>query len=206
LNARDPRRPLLLTLAFIVFTAATPFPFVLAAVPVLAVLLTFYRRRWRAILQRSVAPLALIAILAVGIPWSRGWVSGWDRAGIALVRAALSITALSILLEASTVSQMLVGLQRLHAPRSLAAILAMMIRYLHLLLDEKRTMERALRARRFAESSWLALGRTQAGLVGRLFVRSLDRAERVHAAMLARGWDGEIRTLNEYGRYPEHND
>jgi cobalt/nickel transport system permease protein len=186
-----------LTLAFIAFTGAAPFPFVLGSAPFLIVPLTYYRRSWRAIAQRSAAPLPIVALLALGIPWTRGWAEGWDVAGITLIRAALSITALSILLETLTVTQLLAGLRRLHVPRSMVAIVAMMLRYLHLMLEEKRTMDRALRARRFAEWSWLAVCRIQGALVGRIFVRSLDRAERVHAAMLARGWDGEIRTLDD---------
>jgi cobalt/nickel transport system permease protein len=32
-------------------------------------------------------------------------------------------------------------------------------------------------------------------MVGSLFLRSLERSERVYAAMLSRGYDGELRTL-----------
>jgi cobalt/nickel transport system permease protein len=34
------------------------------------------------------------------------------------------------------------------------------------------------------------------GLIGMLFLRSFERGERVHASMLARGWDGTVRTLD----------
>src|SRR5437763_1681170 len=34
------------------------------------------------------------------------------------------------------------------------------------------------------------------GLIGALLIGALERGERVHAAMIARGWDGTIRTLD----------
>jgi len=33
-------------------------------------------------------------------------------------------------------------------------------------------------------------------MLGMLLLRSLERAERVHSAMLARGWDGNFRSLD----------
>ena len=62
-------------------------------------------------------------------------------------------------------------------------------RYLHLLGDEARRLRRAATARGSAPRSlWqiTAIGH----LIGALFLRSYARAERVHAAMLARGFDG----------------
>ncbi len=41
--------------------------------------------------------------------------------------------------------------------------------------------------------SWSLLG----GLIGMLFLRTFERAERVHGAMVARGWDGTIRSLDD---------
>jgi cobalt/nickel transport system permease protein len=56
-------------------------------------------------------------------------------------------------------------------------------------------MRRARAARTFEQAPRARL-RTAAGLIGMLLVRSFERSERVHAAMLARGFDGEIRTLD----------
>ena len=44
-----------------------------------------------------------------------------------------------------------------------------------------------------ARSSWSLLG----GLIGMLFLRTLERGERVHDAMVARGWTGTIRSLDD---------
>ncbi len=41
--------------------------------------------------------------------------------------------------------------------------------------------------------SWSLLG----GLIGMHFLRTFERAERVHGAMIARGWSGVIRNLDD---------
>jgi cobalt/nickel transport system permease protein len=38
-------------------------------------------------------------------------------------------------------------------------------------------------------------GRVAGGLVGNLTLRAFERSERIHDAMLARGFQGELRTL-----------
>jgi cobalt/nickel transport system permease protein len=69
-----------------------------------------------------------------------------------------------------------------------------MERYRFVLLDELDRMATARRARTFArgrELPWRTLG----GLIGLLFLRTFERAERVHGAMVARGWQGTLRHL-----------
>ena len=85
-------------------------------------------------------------------------------------------------------------------PAVLVATLQFMYRYLHVLADELDRMVQARRARTFRRSGRLDWG-LLTGLIGVLFLRAFERGERVHAAMLARGWDGTIRTLDD-GRRP----
>ena len=56
-------------------------------------------------------------------------------------------------------------------------------------------MVTARRARTFRRSGRLDWG-LLTGLIGILFLRAFERGERVHSAMLARGWDGTVRTLD----------
>ena len=93
------------------------------------------------------------------------------------------------------------GLGRLGVPAVLVSTLHFMIRYLHVLADELSRMVLARRSRTFRRSGRLDWG-LLTGLIGMLFVRSFERGERVHAAMLARGWDGTIRTLDGPGDSP----
>ena len=78
-------------------------------------------------------------------------------------------------------------LKRWHVPALLVTTLALMYRYLFLLIDEAERMNRARASRTFIAGrrrSWRALG----SLIGQLGVRSTERAERIYAAMRARGW------------------
>ncbi len=92
------------------------------------------------------------------------------------------------------------GLRRLHLPRIMVAIIGFMYRYLAVLTDEATRLNRA-RASRSAvvagrgggSVAWRAS--VVGGMVGSLFIRSYERSERVYAAMQARGFEGEFRTL-----------
>jgi cobalt/nickel transport system permease protein len=66
-------------------------------------------------------------------------------------------------------------------------------RYLFVLADEAVRMVRA-HALRSPDRPQPAL-RVAGSLLGLLLLRTLDRARRVHAAMLCRGFDGELRRL-----------
>ena len=87
-------------------------------------------------------------------------------------------------------------MRRLGFPLVLVATLQFMERYRHVLLEEIDRMATARRARTFGRRgalSWGLLG----GLIGMLFLRTFERAERVHDAMIARGWTGTIRSLED---------
>ena len=71
-----------------------------------------------------------------------------------------------------------------------------MYRYLHVLADELDRMVKARRSRTFRRSGRLDWG-LLTNLVGVLFIRISERGERVHGAMISRGWDGTIRTLDD---------
>ena len=78
-----------------------------------------------------------------------------------------------------------------------------MWRYLFVLVDETLRLLRAREARSGhsgrtdlkAGGSLAWRARVTGGMAGNLLVRSFDRGERIHAAMAARGYDGEVRTL-----------
>ena len=80
-------------------------------------------------------------------------------------------------------------------PPALVATLHLMYRYLFVLADQLGRMARARRSRSFRRSRWAdwPLG---SGLIAALMLRSFERGERVHAAMIARGWDGTVRSLD----------
>jgi cobalt/nickel transport system permease protein len=114
----------------------------------------------------------------------------WAGWGIA-AKAILGATA-SILLTATTpIPTILAGMTRLRVPRPIAAIVAFMIRYLDLIADQLHRMRRAMVARGH-DPRWLWQARPLAAAAGTVFVRTYERGERVHQAMLARGFTGHM--------------
>jgi cobalt/nickel transport system permease protein len=104
-----------------------------------------------------------------------------------LAKSTLCLAAMVVLSATTRFSDLLGVLWRLRVPAMLVTSLALMSRYLTLLLDEAVRMTRARRSRTFAAGRSHAW-RASATVAAQLFVRSSERAERIYAAMCARGW------------------
>jgi len=104
-----------------------------------------------------------------------------------LTKSTLCLFCMLLLSSTTRFTDILGVLRRLRVPALLVTSLALMYRYLALLVDETQRMSRARRARTYADHRGLLL-RSAATVVAHLFVRTSERAERVYAAMCARGW------------------
>ena len=113
-----------------------------------------------------------------------------------LVKDSLAFLGTLLLAHVTPFHKILRALKQLGVPLTLVATLNFMYRYLFVLTEELDRMVQARRARTFRRSGRLDWG-ILTGLIGVLFLRSFERSERVHAAMLSRGWDGTLRTLDE---------
>jgi cobalt/nickel transport system permease protein len=104
-----------------------------------------------------------------------------------LTRSTLCLFCMVLLSSTTRFSALLRVLWRIRVPSLLVTTLALMHRYLFVLVDETGCMLRARRSRTFSRdrvSAW----RSSASVIAHLFVRSSERAERIYAAMCARGW------------------
>ena len=119
-----------------------------------------------------------------------------------LARSWLSVLIAVVLTATTPQPELLRALRALRVPRLLVATVEFAYRYLFVVTDEASRMLQARASRSAAVEGRRAGGsvrwraRVAGNLVGTLFVRSLERSERVHAAMLARGYDGEPRHLD----------
>jgi cobalt/nickel transport system permease protein len=84
------------------------------------------------------------------------------------------------------------ALERLGMPKIFAIQLLMLYRYIFVLIAEGQRMYRARAIRSFQKNRMEM--RTFSFLVGQLLLRTIDRGQRIHQAMLCRGFDGTIRT------------
>lgn len=108
-----------------------------------------------------------------------------------LAKGTLGVLA-SLLVAATTEPRDVVaGLEKLRLPSQLVQIMAFMLRYLEVVSGELDRMRVARQSRGFSASSvrqWPVL----ASSAGALFIRSYERGERVHLAMLSRGYAGRL--------------
>jgi cobalt/nickel transport system permease protein len=114
-----------------------------------------------------------------------GLLAGWGL----LVKGTLGVVASLTLAATTEPRDLLVGLERLRVPAQLVQIIGFMIRYLDVVTDEMRRMRIARESRGFRATglrAWPVYGRA----AGALFIRSYERGERVHLAMLSRGYTG----------------
>ena len=104
-----------------------------------------------------------------------------------MLKANLCLLTTILLANTTPFTELMRVLQRLHVPWLFVTTLTLMHRYLFVLADESERMRRARASRTFTRGrrfQW----QTLSSVVGQLFVRASERAERIYNAMCARGW------------------
>src|SRR5262245_13886885 len=142
---------------------------------------------WRYLAMRLLAVLPFLSTLALAVPLSRGFEDGWNAGAQLLTRSLITLAVTITTIATTPFGKLLAALERLHLPKVFISVVAFMYRYMFVLWDELEKMRRAKLARTFYPSVWRET-RLMANFVGILLVRAFERSERVHAAMLARGW------------------
>lgn len=120
-----------------------------------------------------------------------------------LLRTWLAVQAAIWMTAVTRFPELLWALGALRIPKPLVAVIGFMYRYLFVMADEALRMirarsARAPRTREGARPSFVWQGRVAGAMVGSLFLRALDRSERIYAAMLSRGYDGHMRTMQRF--------
>ncbi|TMQ99898.1 cobalt ECF transporter T component CbiQ [Actinomadura soli] len=176
-----------LLLAGVAATARIPFRTVAKRVVIEVPFVAF------AFLLPFVATGEETAVLGVGLSESGLW-GAWNI----LAKGTLGVVA-SILLAATTEPRLLLlGIERLRMPQLITQIATFMLRYGDVVAAELGRMKVA-RASRGFEARDLRATRVLATSAGALFLRSYERGERVHLAMLSRGYDGRMPLTHDVG-------
>ncbi|MGW8179930.1 MAG: energy-coupling factor transporter transmembrane component T family protein, partial [bacterium] len=111
---------------------------------------------------------------------------------------------IAILLSAVTrIPDLLWALRKLGMPAVLVSVIGVMYRYLRVLGSEATRMIRARTARSCtprggSKPGLIWRGRVTGTMIGSLFLRAVARSERIHLAMLSRGFDGSARSLTSF--------
>ncbi|MBD2665938.1 energy-coupling factor transporter transmembrane component T family protein [Richelia sinica] len=116
---------------------------------------------------------------------------GWERASFLMVRSLICLIIMNSFLLTLPPHSFGIALKILPLPAPLKENLLLAGQYLEILLSEVTRMQRSAQLRGITGAAgWLRY--TSAAMIGALYLRSLDRAERVYTAMVARGYRGQL--------------
>ncbi|MDI1246452.1 MAG: cobalt ECF transporter T component CbiQ [Rhodoferax sp.] len=203
LSRLDPRAKILATLGFI-FTVVSFDRYTVAALLPFA-FFPLLMAAWGDISLRIIGRTVLLAspfavmvgmfnpwldqrplLTLLGYPIDGGWVS---FASI-LIRFGLTVAAGLVLVASTGLPQICAGLERLGVPQVFTTQLLFLHRYALVLAHEASRMSLAHELRANGKAMPLSV---YGHLLGHLLLRALQRAERIHQAMLSRGFDGHLR-------------
>ena len=146
---------------------------------------------WVCILQVPIRKLGgllgteLIFLSLVALPL------GWERASFLLVRSLICLITMNSFLLTLPPHSLGIALKSLPVPAPLKENLILAGQYLEILLSEVTRMQRSAQLRGLnGTGGWLRYA--SASMIGALYLRTLDRAERVYGAMVTRGYNGQL--------------
>jgi len=204
----DPRVKVIATMLFLFTVVSFPkyevaalFPFFLF--PML--LMTIGEIPIRFILKKMllVSPFAIFigifnplldtrtAVIIAGIPVSAGWISFTAI----MLKFSLTISAAILLIATTSFPGVCHALRQLGFPPLFTSQLLFLYRYIFVLMEEAMRITRARDMRSFGKNGKGV--KIFARLIGILFLRTVDRAERIYYAMLSRGFQGDILSLKQ---------
>lgn len=217
IHQMDARVKVIFTLAFVLFLSLTPFSAWPAYILFLALILSialFSRLDLGFVLKRAFLALpfvlAALPLIFIGppphvtLPVFQGIQASYSPEGLArfasiALKSWISVQAAILLAATTRFPDLLIAMQQLRVPKLFIAIIGLMWRYLFVISEEVTRLLRARTSRSATEPGshheggtlfWRA--RVTGGMAGSLFLRSLERSDRVYAAMLSRGYNGEL--------------
>lgn len=138
------------------------------------------------VLGRCAAASPFLLTAAALLAWQLGW-----QAALAVgLKGYCAVLLLTFLTATTPLADLLWALERLRSPAALNLILGLMYRYTTLLAEEHQRLKRARDSRTTAPLGLARFTAMEAQHAGTVLLRGWDRAERIHQAMLARGFTG----------------
>ena len=211
----DPRVRILFSVVYsFVVALSSRFVTLTAALGLSVLMVIMVGVSFRVLSKRLLAfnSLVLLFWLLLPLTFTGEALYHWDFFGISLViskpgvvlagQITLKSNAIMLVfitfITTSPVSTMAYALQKLWIPSAIIHILLLTYRYVFVIEQEYQRLMRAIKTRGFVPKTNLHTYRTYAYLVGMIFVRSVDRAHRVHQAMICRGFHGKFYGLERF--------
>ncbi len=134
----------------------------------------------------------------INFPWFT-WIIYNNGITIALAtffRVLGAVSALFFLVLTTTMNDLFISLRKIHIPKVLIEISLLIYRYIFVFMEVSSKMTTAQKLR-LGQTGWFKRIRQTSLLAANLFIRTLEQGERTFVAMNARGYDGNIRVLED---------
>lgn len=211
----DPRTKIACLILFIFIVTLTPplriLEFCIYAALLLSLIL-ISRLSILKIMKRAFVIIPFVLLVAVFLPFLKHGnviyslnlhvlnLSVTDSGVIALwnsfIKSLLSVTSMIILTSTTSFPEIMHGLQKLRIPKIIVMLISFMYRYLFVLLNEVKTLQNSWHSRYFG-GKFLRQITIMGTILGSLFIRTYEKSERIFLAMSARGYEGEIKIVEQ---------
>jgi cobalt/nickel transport system permease protein len=143
------------------------------------------------VVGRAFVILPFIVLATLAAPWE-------DYPGLLVLlgRAILCLILLILLTNTTRFAELLRGLRKLGCPQILVMNLSFLYRYLFVLTEEALRMKQARECRGVGRAPFRREFKILSSMLGTLLIRSFERAERMHSAMLSRGFSGDFYVMS----------
>lgn len=207
----DPRlRVVFATVYSFIVALSTQFPTLLAALVLSLLLIGLARLSVRGVATRVAVVNGLILFFWVVVPLTFEGEPLLRLGGFTVTRPGVLfsaritlksnavVLAFIALVASSSIATLGHALNHLRVPKKIVYLLLLTYRYVFVIEHEYQRLVRAAKIRGFRPGNNMHTYRTYAYLIGMILVRASARAERVHQAMLCRGFKGRFYCLREF--------
>ncbi len=207
----DPRVKIVAVLLFsVVVAVSNRFEVLLLGLAVGLCIMLLARVPMRQLVRRLIPVNAFVLFLWIFLPFtlkgepffSIGSLVGSHEGVLYATRISIKSNAIMLVLIALVASTSVLTLghamHELRVPQKMVHLFFFTYRYIHVIYREYLRSVNAMKVRGFRPRTNMHTYKTFAYLVGMLVVRSADRAQRVHNAMLCRGFRGKLYSLSQF--------
>ncbi|MGP8153882.1 MAG: cobalt ECF transporter T component CbiQ [Smithella sp.] len=127
-----------------------------------------------------------------GLTISAGWLSFFSI----MLKFTLTVSTALLLIATTSFPAVCHALRQLGLPSLFVSQLSFLYRYIFVLMEETMRIVRARNMRSYGERSKDI--KIFVRIVGILFIRTVERAERIYYAMLSRGFQGDMPSLKRF--------
>ncbi len=211
IHSLDPRVKIIVAILFSVVVAiSSNFSALLSALAVSVFLVVLGKLSIRKVFYRLLLVNGLILFLWIFLPFTFngkalfkigplvGTKEGVLYASQITVKCNAILLAMIALLATTPVFTLGHAMSQICFPDKIIHLFLFTYRYIHVIFQEYQRLINAMRIRGFIPGTNIHTYRSYAYLMGMLLVRSYDRAERIHKAMLCRGFNERYYTLSRF--------